>query len=140
MAAERWSTIERLYHEACARPAEDRSAFLSQACRGDEALRHDVESLLAHDGDASFLSTPAATVGDGRALHIGQTLGSYVISARIGEGGMGEVYQARDTTLGRDVAIKVLPAIFASDPDRLARFEREARMLASLNHPHIGAI
>jgi serine/threonine protein kinase len=139
-AADRWSTIERLYHEALARPAEDRAAFLSEACRGDDALRHDVESLVAHDGDAAFLSTPASPSGVGRALLIGQRLGSYIVSARLGEGGMGEVYQARDTTLGRDVAIKVLPAIFASDPDRLARFEREARMLASLNHPHIGAI
>ena len=140
MTADRWPTIERLYHEALARPAEDRSAFLGSACAGDDPLRREVESLLAHDGDASFLSTPAAALGDGRTLHIGQTLGSYVVSARLGQGGMGEVYQARDTTLGRDVAIKVLPALFASDPDRLARFTREARMLAALNHPHIGAI
>ena len=63
-----------------------------------------------------------------------------MISAQIGEGGMGEVYRARDSKLGRDVAIKILPRAFTADPDRLARFEREARMLASLNHPHIGAI
>ena len=63
-----------------------------------------------------------------------------MISARIGEGGMGEVYRAHDTKLGRDVAIKILPPAFTADPDRLARFEREARLLASLNHPHIGAI
>jgi len=103
-------------------------------------LRHEVESLLSHDGDASFLSTPAATSADRRVLHIGQTLGSYVVSGRLGEGGMGEVYRARDQKLGRDVALKVLPALFTSDPERLARFEREARVLASLNHPHIGAI
>ena len=75
-----------------------------------------------------------------RGMRIGQALGPYVISAQIGEGGMGEVYRARDSKLGRDVAIKILPRAFTADPDRLARFEREARMLASLNHPHIGAI
>ena len=67
-------------------------------------------------------------------------MGPYVISAQIGEGGMGEVYRARDTKLGRDVAIKIVPRAFTADSDRLARFEREARVLASLNHPHIGAI
>ena len=73
-------------------------------------------------------------------LQPGTTLGPYAVTAKIGEGGMGEVYRARDTTLDRDVAIKVLPDAFASDPERLARFEREAKVLASLNHPNIGAI
>ena len=68
----------------------------------------------------------------------GTTLGPYAVTAKIGEGGMGEVYRARDTTLDRDVAIKVLPDAFANDPERLARFEREAKVLASLNHPNIG--
>src|SRR5207302_5657783 len=70
----------------------------------------------------------------------GRRIGPYQLAARIGAGGMGEVYRARDTKLGRDVAIKVLPPLFTADPERLARFEREARMLAALNHPHIGAI
>ena len=70
----------------------------------------------------------------------GTTLGPYCVSAKIGEGGMGEVYQARDTKLDRDVALKVLPEAFTSDPERLARFEREAKVLASLNHPNIGSI
>ena len=74
------------------------------------------------------------------ALHPGTTLGSYSVTAKIGEGGMGEVYRARDTKLDRDVALKVLPQAFTDDPDRLARFEREAKVLASLNHPNIGHI
>ena len=73
-------------------------------------------------------------------LHPGTTLGHYQVTAKIGEGGMGEVYRARDTKLDRDVALKVLPEAFTSDPDRLARFEREAKVLASLNHPNIGHI
>ena len=73
-------------------------------------------------------------------LNTGARLGPYEIVSALGAGGMGEVYRARDTKLGREVAIKVLPEIFAADPERLARFEREARVLASLNHPHIGAI
>ena len=71
---------------------------------------------------------------------IGTTLGSYEITAKLGAGGMGEVYRARDTKLNRDVAIKVLPELFASDAERLARFTREAQVLASLNHPNIAAI
>ena len=74
------------------------------------------------------------------ALQVGSRLGHYDVTALIGEGGMGQVYQARDTTLDRDVALKVLPDAFTADPDRLARFEREAKVLASLNHPNIGAI
>ena len=70
----------------------------------------------------------------------GTTLGPYQVTAKIGEGGMGEVWQARDTKLDRDVALKVLPEAFAADPDRLARFKREAQILASLNHPNIAAI
>ena len=74
------------------------------------------------------------------ALEIGFRLGPYSVTAKIGEGGMGEVYRARDTKLDRDVALKVLPQAFTDDPDRLARFEREAKVLASLNHPNIGHI
>ncbi len=74
------------------------------------------------------------------ALQPGTTLGPYSVTAKIGEGGMGEVWQARDTKLDRDVALKVLPEAFTSDPDRLARFEREAKVLASLNHPNIAGI
>ena len=74
------------------------------------------------------------------SLQPGTTLGPYHVTAKIGEGGMGEVYRARDTKLDRDVALKVLPEAFTADPDRLARFEREAKVLASLNHTNIGHI
>src|SRR3954463_7043911 len=73
-------------------------------------------------------------------LTVGDTLGSYDIIAALGAGGMGEVYRARDTKLGREVAIKILPETFAQDPERLARFQREAQILAALSHPHIGGI
>jgi len=74
------------------------------------------------------------------SLSIGTRLGPYEILSALGAGGMGEVYRARDTRLDRDVAVKTLPAAFAADAERVARFQREARLLASLNHPHIGAI
>ena len=74
------------------------------------------------------------------ALQVGSRLGHYDVTALIGEGGMGQVYRATDTELGRDVALKILPDAFAADPDRLARFQREAQVLASLNHPNIAAI
>ncbi len=74
------------------------------------------------------------------ALEIGSRLGPYAVTAKIGEGGMGEVYQATDTKLKRQVALKILPEAFSADPERLARFQREAEVLASLNHPNIAAI
>src|SRR5579864_7583225 len=73
-------------------------------------------------------------------LSVGDKLGHYEVLAPIGAGGMGEVYRARDTQLERDVAVKVLPAVLANDPDRLARFDREAKILAALNHPNIAVI
>src|SRR5437667_12873312 len=73
-------------------------------------------------------------------LSAGTRLGPYEVVSALGAGGMGEVYRAHDTTLGRDVALKILPDTFTTDPERLARFRREAQVLASLNHPHIGAI
>jgi serine/threonine protein kinase len=142
---ERWAQVEHVYHAALECDSDTRAAFVVNACAGDEVLRREVESLLAQQsGSAGFMSTPAAAragelMGDGTSL-IGRTLGPYAIQAPLGAGGMGEVYRARDTKLGRDVAIKILPRIFTNDPDRLARFEREARLLASLNHPNIGAI
>jgi serine/threonine protein kinase len=119
-----------------------RPAYLAEVCNGDEALRHEVELLLAHgDQAASFLETPAMPFGSQVAKSLeGQCIGPYQVSALIGTGGMGEVYRAHDAKLGRDVAIKVLPPMFTADRERVARFDSEARMLAALNHPHIGAI
>jgi serine/threonine protein kinase len=74
------------------------------------------------------------------ALAPGTRLGAYEVTALLGQGGMGAVYRARDSRLGREVALKILPDLFATDPDRMARFEREARTLAALNHPHIAQI
>src|SRR5262249_36874332 len=129
------------------RNPDERSAFLEQACAGDDELQREVESLLAQgDGVESFLETPVLEFvrnmsgEDSGQSMIGRQLGSYSILSLIAKGGMGEVYCARDTKLGRDVALKILPAAFARDPERLARFRREARLLASLNHPNIAAI
>src|SRR6187549_887709 len=128
--------IDRLVEDVLSCAPEERDAFLDAACEGNDALRREVASLLAQASRApSFLEQPATVPS-----LIGRTLGPYRIDAPIGAGGMGEVYRARDTKLGRDVAIKILPAFLAQDPDRLARLGREARTLAALNHPHIGSI
>ena len=147
MTPERWQQVSRIYHDALARDSGERASFLHEACQDDEALRQEVESLLAQPASAeNFLGEPAlamapALMDDAAEPPLtGQTLGVYRILDLVGVGGMGEVYRARDTRLGRDVAVKVLPRLSSADPERLARFEREARLLASLNHPHIAAI
>src|SRR5262249_50119399 len=147
MNDERWTIVDRLLGEALDRRPHERAAFLREACANDEALRQEVEALLTHATSAGdFLGKPALELlgsvlveGDSRSL-LGRQLGPHRILSVLAIGGMGEVYRARDSLLGRDVAIKVLPRAFHSDLERLARFEREARVLASLNHPHIGAI
>src|SRR5262245_17404705 len=139
MPAERSQRIEELYHAARERDPSQRAWFLQQVCAGDESLRREVESLLAEDSRAkSFLETPALELmkmpsEDTRQSMIGRQLGSYQFLSLLGKGGMGEVYCAHDSKLGRDVALKILPAAFARDAERLARFQREARLLASLN-------
>jgi len=147
MEPEPRNRISDLYHQALERAPEERSAFLSEACAGDEVLRREVESLLSYDdASSSFLERPAGMAADGVAATVqamtmlNRQLGPYTIVAPLGAGGMGEVYRARDSKLGRDVAIKILPSHFTDDPERRARFAREARLLATLNHPHIGAI
>jgi Tol biopolymer transport system component len=145
MTPERWARIESVYHSARELTPDARAPFLDEACHGDVALRDQVESLLnehiSSDGifDTSHAAVVAA-VGAALSPRSGLTLGEYFLEKLIGAGGMGEVYLARDTRLGRQVAIKLLPAGFQSDPDRLTRFKREARMLAALNHPNICAL
>jgi eukaryotic-like serine/threonine-protein kinase len=147
MTPERWRQVSRIYYDALARDSGERASFLREACRDDEALRQEVESLLAQPASTdNFLGEPALVMAPGlvddpaEATLTGQRLGVYHILDLLGVGGMGEVYRARDTKLGRDVAIKVLPRLLSADLERRARFEREARLLASLNHPHIAAI
>jgi Tol biopolymer transport system component len=137
MQAERWKRIEELYQAALAQPAEKRAAFLAQACPDDPQLRGEVQSLLDQQADSFLESAPLSAV---RALSAGAKLGNFEIVELLGRGGMGEVWRARDTRLKRDVAIKVLPPGLARDPDRIARFEREARAASALNHPNIVAV
>jgi serine/threonine protein kinase len=140
---EAWPRLKEVFAGARALASDARPAYLAAACDGDAALRREVEMLLAsHERAASFLETPAVLFDDTVLAPslAGQRIGVYQIAARIGSGGMGEVYRARDTKLNRDVAIKVLLPAVANDPDRLARFSREAQLLASLNHPHIAQI
>jgi eukaryotic-like serine/threonine-protein kinase len=150
---ERWPRVKALFQAAVERPAGERDAFLAGATGDDEALRREVESLLTSDdrgvsfldqlpvASASVLADPLAAPSQTHSvLAPGLLVGPYKIVATLGAGGMGEVYRASDTKLNRDVALKVLPKRFALDPDRSARFAREAQLLATLNHPNIAAI
>ena len=139
MSVPSWADLEALFHEALARPPAERAALLAESCAGRPEVQHQIEAMLhAHDEAPSALDDPSFAVQS--LLKAGVRLGSYEIVGELGAGGMGEVYRARDSRLGREVAIKVVPDAFRSDPERLARFEREARVLAMLNHPHVGAI
>ena len=159
MTDERWPRVKALFQAAVERPIDERDAFLSAATGDDAALRREVESLLTSDtSDVSFLdqlpvasesvlADPLAALSTSidptlshTSLAAGFRLGPYEIVAPLGAGAMGEVYRACDTKLNRDVALKVLPERFALDPDRLARFTREAQLLATLNNPNIAAI
>src|SRR6478736_3589778 len=132
---ERLRAIERLFHEARERTPAERDTFLAGACAGDPELRREVESLLAQPPagmiDAPMGALLAGLVAPASVLVAGKRIGVFEVQALLGVGGMGEVYRARDTRLGREVAIKILPHAFKDDPERLARFEREARVLAS---------
>ena len=134
MQADLWKKIEELYHAVLAQPPEKRAAFLSRACPDDPQLRGEVQSLLDQQADSFLESAPLSAI---KALSAGAKLGNFEIVELLGRGGMGEVWRARDARLKREVAIKVLPAAMARDPDRIARFEREARAASALNHPMI---
>jgi serine/threonine-protein kinase len=137
MTAERWQQIERLYHAALELPVTERALYIGERCAGDDALRAEVESLLGNGEPKRFLERRAIeVVAEKYASAIvpdftGQKLGPYVVISRLGKGGMGEVYKARDTRLKRDVAIKISAVHFTE------RVEREARAVAAINHPHI---
>jgi serine/threonine protein kinase len=147
MTPDRWKQIESLYHAALEMPEGRRSAFLAEVCAGDAALHDEVASLIfSHEQAGAFIeSTPddviAGMLADQQArAMLGRTLGHYRIVSLVGAGGMGEVYRARDTKLDRDVAVKILPARLAGDPEALRRFEREAKVVAALSHPNILSI
>ena len=144
MKPESWKQLDQLFHEALALPPDECDAFLNDACAGEDSLRHQVEALLSAHGKAgSFIEKPALEVEarsiakDQTESAVGQTIGHYKIISQLGVGGMGEVYLAEDTTLGRKVAIKLLPADFTHDDDRVRRFQQEARAASALNHPNI---
>jgi TolB-like protein/tetratricopeptide (TPR) repeat protein len=144
MHGDRWRRVQELYHAAYERPVHARGAFLDEACAGDATLREEVESLLVQpvsaDESLERVARGVALPTTPSPIAAGTRLGPYEIAGPLGAGGMGEVYRARDRQLNRDVALKVLPELYALDPDRLARFRREAQILASLNHPNIAAI
>ena len=144
MTPERWKRIEELYHQALARERGERELFLCEACAGDEQLHREVQSLLGDTGEADgFLERPALEVAARGYVSTvmldltGRKLGRYQVLSRLGRGGMGEVYRARDTRLAREVALKVLSPESVADPERRRRFEQEARAASALNHPNI---
>ena len=145
MTPERWQEVRALFHRTLERPPEERAAFVRGEAAADDELRQEVESLLAAYSDAGgFLD--ASPVADLRRDELapppplfaaGAHVGSFEILGPLGSGGMGEVYRARDVRLDRTVAIKVLSPALAADPRSGDRFEREARLISRLTHPHI---
>jgi len=144
MTPERWREIETVLQGALDRPPPERASFLDDACAGDEELKAEANSLItAYDEAGDFIEQPAIArdarvlVGGENDGNIGREIGPYRIIERLGAGGMGEVYLAQDARLNRLVALKILPAYFASDDARLRRFQSEARAASALNHPNI---
>ena len=144
MTPARFQTIEEIFRAALNQEPDQIGAFLAAACEGDELLRRKVDALLVSRQRAgSFIETPGAAfatriIENRQAdLLVGQTIGHYKISERIGTGGMGEVYLATDVTAGRNAALKLLPLRFTGDVERLKRFEQEAHAVVGLNHPNI---
>jgi len=143
MIPERWQQIDRLLELALELESGERVELLNKTCGGDVGLRQEVEALLkAHEEARSFIEAPAFE-GTGKGLAgsrtswVGQQLGNYKILSLLGAGGMGEVYLAQDSRLGRKIALKLLPRQSTGDQDRLRRFEREAQAASALNHPNI---
>jgi serine/threonine protein kinase len=144
---ERWTTVKSLHQAVLDREPSQRAAFLDEACAGDEALRREVESLLAYEERQRAL-LGVARAGSGReerredrdARLVGRTLSHYQVQSLLGAGGMGEVYLARDPRLDRAVALKILPLDLAFDADRMQRFTREAKAASALNHPNVATI
>src|SRR4051812_38238818 len=142
MSPERWRQITDIFEAALLRDAGARAGFLLEACAGDEELRGEVEALLASHGQASrFMEEPAlalaAKQGGSGATLVGQMVAHYQVLSLLGSGGMGDVYMALDTKLGRRVALKLLPDYLAGDAHRARLFTQEARAASALNHPNI---
>jgi len=144
---EKWQRVKVIFKSALERSLADRAIYLREACGSDEAIRSEVESLLAeYDSNSDFLSKPAYQFMAGMLadekpeFEPGRVLGPYKIVSMLGAGGMGEVYLAQDTRLGRKIALKLLPEDFVRDLPRVRRFEQEARSASSLNHPNVCVI